>query len=47
MKMMKKFAKVAIVAVLLVGASAPVSALSVCDLEPTTFEIWFIQTFYC
>lgn len=45
--MKKKLAKLAIVAALLIGATAPVSAVSICDLSPTTFEIWFIQQFYC
>jgi hypothetical protein len=45
--MKKRLAKLVIVAAVLVGATAPVSAVSICDLEPTTFEIWFIQQFYC
>jgi hypothetical protein len=47
MRMKKKLATVVIAAALLFGATAPVSAESICDLEPTTFEIWFIQQFYC
>lgn len=44
--MKKKLVKFAIAAALLVGAAAPVSA-SFCDLEPTTFEIWFAQKIVC
>ena len=47
MQMKKKLVKLAIVAALLVGATAPVAAVSICDFEPTTFEMWFIQQFYC
>jgi hypothetical protein len=47
MRMTKKLAVVVIAAALLVGATAPVSAASVCDFEPTTFEMWFYQLFYC
>lgn len=47
MQMKKKLAVVVIAAAVFVGATAPVSAVSICDLSATTFEIWFIQQFYC
>ena len=47
MQMKKKFAKVAIAMALLVGAAAPVSAFSICDVEATTFEVWLIQQLFC
>jgi predicted porin len=47
MQMKKKLAMIAIAAALLVGAAAPASAVSICDVEATTFEVWFIQQFYC
>jgi hypothetical protein len=47
MQMKKKLAVVAIAAALLVGATAPVSAVSLCDVEPFSFETWFYHMFYC
>jgi hypothetical protein len=41
--MKKRLAKLVIVAAVLVGATAPVSAVSICDLEPTSFNVWFLQ----
>lgn len=28
-------------------ANATERSLSICDMEPTSFEVWFIQKFYC
>ena len=47
MRMKKKLATIAIAAALFVGATAPVSALSICDIEATSFEVWLIQQFVC
>lgn len=45
--MKKKIAKIAIAAAVLVGATAPASALSICDIPATSADIWFIQQFVC
>jgi hypothetical protein len=47
MQMKKKLAMVAIAAAVLLGATAPVSAASICDFEPTSFDVWLIQQFVC
>ena len=50
MQMKKKLALAAVMAAMLIvlsGSTAPVSATSVCSMEATSFEIWFIQLFYC
>ena len=47
MQMKKKLVKLAIVAVLLVGATAPVAAASICDFEATSLDMWLIQKFVC
>lgn len=44
--MKKKIAKLAIVAALLIAAAAPASA-SICDYEPTSFDMWLYQKFVC
>ena len=45
--MKKKLVKLAIVAALLVGATAPASAVSLCDVSAFSFDVWFYQQFYC
>lgn len=47
MQMKKKIAKVVIAAAVLVGATSPVSAVSICDIPATSVDIWFIQQFVC
>ena len=47
MQLKKKFVVAAIAAAMFIGATAPVSALSVCDIEPFSFDTWFIHTFLC
>lgn len=47
MKMKKRLAKLAIVAALLIAATAPASAASICDFEPTSFDMWLYQKFFC
>jgi hypothetical protein len=47
MQMKKKLVVFAIAVAMFVGATAPVKAVSICDMDATTFEIWFIQQFYC
>jgi len=47
MQMKKKLAVFTIAVAMFVGATAPVKAVSICDLDATTFEIWFVQQFYC
>ena len=45
--MKKKLIKFAIVAAMLVGAAAPASAFSICDVEAGTFDVWFLQQLFC
>lgn len=48
MPMKRTIAKFAIAAALFVAAAAPASATSICDLpSDTSFEVWFLQHFYC
>ncbi|MFY9822248.1 MAG: hypothetical protein WAM82_12775 [Thermoanaerobaculia bacterium] len=47
MRLKKKLAMVVIAMAVLIGATAPVSAVSLCDLSPTSFDLWFYQLIYC
>ncbi len=45
--MKKKLSKVALAAVVVVCTTAPVSAVSICDVQAGTFEVWLAQQLFC
>ena len=48
MSKLKKAGMLIVATVALSGTAAPLSArVGICDIKSESFEVWFIQKFYC